>query len=69
LQGVVLISHQLTKELIETTTTKKGLKVFASILNRIYETGRKVAKVFKESMTIVFDEFLSQWNYVAVPET
>jgi transposase len=68
LQGVVLTSHQLTKELIETTTTKKGLKVFASILNRIYETGRKVAKGFKESMTIVFDEFLSQWNYVAVPE-
>jgi len=68
LQGVVLTSHQLTKELIETTTTKKGLKVFASILNRIYEMGRKVAKGFKESMTIVFDEFLSQWNYVAVSE-
>ncbi len=68
LQGVVLTSHQLTKELIETTTTKKGLKVFASILNRIYETGRKVAKGFKESMTIIFDEFLGQWNYVTVPE-
>ncbi|WP_230988228.1 ISAzo13 family transposase [Bathymodiolus japonicus methanotrophic gill symbiont] len=67
LQGVVLTSHQLTKELIE-TTTKKGLKVFASILNRIYETGRKVAKGFKESMTIIFDEFLGQWNYVTVPE-
>lgn len=66
MQGVVLTSHQLTKELIETTTTKKGLKVFASILNRIYETGRKVAEGFKESMAIVFDELLSQWNYVAV---
>ncbi len=39
-----------------------------SILNRIYETGRKVAKGFKESMTIIFDEFLGQWNYVTVPE-
>ena len=68
LQGVVLTSHQLTKELIETTTTKKGLKVFASILSRIYETGRKVAEGFKESMNIVFDAFLKQWNYTAIPE-
>jgi hypothetical protein len=43
MQGVVLTRHQLTKELIETATTKTGLKVFASILNRVYETGRKVA--------------------------
>jgi len=68
LQGVVLTSHQLTKELIETATTKKGLKVFASISNRIYETGRKVADGFKESMKIVFDKSLSQWNYTAIPE-
>ena len=68
LQGVVLTSHHLTKELIETATTKKGLKVFAFILNRTYETGRKVAEGFKESMDIVFDTFLRQWNYTAVPE-
>lgn len=43
-------------------------EVFASILNRIYETGRKVAEGFKESMNIVFDTFLKQWNYTAVPE-
>lgn len=68
LQGVVLTSHELTRELIETTTTKAGLKVFASIINRIYETGRKVVEGFKKSMSIVFDKFLSQWNYTAVPE-
>jgi hypothetical protein len=68
MQGVVLTSHQLTKELIETATTKTGLKVFASILNRVYETGRKVVEGFKESMRIVFDEHLRRWNYVAVPE-
>jgi hypothetical protein len=66
LQGVVLTSHELTRELIETTTTKAGLKVFASIVNRIYETGRKVAEGFKKSMSIVFDKFLGQWNYTAV---
>ena len=69
LQGMVLTNHQLTKELIEKTTTKSGLKVFSSIFNRVYETGRKVADGFKESMRIIFDDNLAPWNYVAVPET
>ena len=56
------------KELIENTTTKAGLKVFACIFNRIYETGRKVVEGFKESMRIVFDKHLGQWNYVAIPK-
>jgi hypothetical protein len=68
LQGAILKSHQLAKDLIEKTTTKTGLKVFACILNKVYETGRKVAAEFKKSMRIVFDEFLRQWNYVAVPK-
>ena len=56
------------KELIENTTTKAGLKVFACIFNRIYETGRKVAEGFKESIRIIFDKHLGQWNYVAMPD-
>ncbi len=68
LQGVILTSHQLTKELIETTTTKTGLKVMACIFNRVYEKGRKVTEGFKESMRIVRDEHLGQWNYLAVPK-
>jgi hypothetical protein len=56
------------KELIEKTTTKAGLKVFSCIFNKVYETGRKVAEGFKESMLIVFDKHLRQWNYVAMPE-
>jgi hypothetical protein len=68
LQGMILTTHELAKELIEKTTTKIGLKVFSTIFNRIYETGRKVAKGFKESMRIVFDDELAQWNYVAVPQ-
>jgi len=56
------------KELIEKTTTKTGLKVIASIFNRVYETGRKVVAGFKESMRIVFDDYLGQWNYTAVPK-
>ncbi len=68
LQGIVLKTHQLTKELIEKTKTQTGLKVKACIFNRIYETGRKVAAGFKDSMRIIFDEHLGEWNYVAIPE-
>jgi hypothetical protein len=67
LQGVVLNTHRLVKHLIEKAKTKTGLKVFACILNKLYETGRKVAADFKKSMRIVFDALLGQWNYVAVP--
>lgn len=38
MQGMVLTSHELTKELIETTTTKAGLSVVACILNKVYLT-------------------------------
>jgi transposase len=68
LSGMILISHLFMKELIEKTTTKAGLKVFACIFNKVYETGRKVAEGFKESMRIVFDEHLGQWNYTAIPD-
>jgi len=44
-------------------------RFFSSIFNRVYETGRKVAEGFKESMRIIFDDNLAPWNYVAVPET
>jgi len=33
----------------------------------MYETGRKVADNFKETMRIIFDEKLGKWNYRAVP--
>jgi hypothetical protein len=64
---MILTSHLFMKELIESTTTQAGLKVFACIFNRVYEAGRKV-EGFKESMRIVFDKHLGQWNYVAMPE-
>ena len=69
LSGVVLRSHEFIKELIENTTTKTGLKVHAQIVKKVYETGRKYADDFKENMKIIFDEFLGQWNYRAVPST
>ncbi len=67
LKGVVLKSHDYVKELIENTTTIKGLKVKAHIIKKIYQTGRKYADNFKETMRILFDDYLGQWNYRAIP--
>ena len=49
-------------------TTCSGLKVFSSIIDKVYQTGKKVASDFKENMNIIFDEYLPQWNYVAPPK-
>jgi len=38
-----------------------------SILDQVFETKRKVADSFKETMRIRFDDYLPQWNYVAYP--
>lgn len=67
LQGVILKSYTEVKHLIENTTTAAGLSVSANILENTYETGRKYAKDFKDTMRIVFDEYLGKWNYRAIP--
>jgi hypothetical protein len=51
----------------ESSKNVSGLKVFISIIDRLFETGRKVIDGFKENMTIKFDPFLPKWNYAAIP--
>ncbi|MCP4416664.1 MAG: hypothetical protein GY805_08575, partial [Chloroflexi bacterium] len=46
-----------------------GLKVFTSILEKVFETKRKVTDDFKETMRIRFDDYLPKWNYVAILAT
>ena len=53
---------------MEKTQTKTGLSVAVNILNKVYKTGRKVADNFKNTMQIVFDEYLPKWNYRAAPQ-
>jgi hypothetical protein len=66
-QGVIFTSIQLVKELMEKTHTKTGLKTFVHIIDRVYQTGRKAADDFRDHMRIIFDDFLPQWNYRAIP--
>jgi hypothetical protein len=48
-------------------TTQTGLKVVVNILDKVYETGRKVADGFKKTMKLVFDKLLPKFNYKAIP--
>ena len=67
-QGVIFHTVQTAQQFMERAKTSTGLQVTVSILDRVYATGRKYAKDFKESMKILFDEHLPKWNYRAVPE-
>jgi len=66
-QGVIFKSVAMVKELIQKTTTTTGLKVTVNIIDKVYQTGRRVHENFKENMKIVFDDFLPSWNYRALP--
>ena len=66
-QGVIFKSTELVKELMEKTKTSKGLKVVVQVVDKVYKTGRKVSEDFKKNISIMFDEYLPQWNYRAIP--
>lgn len=67
-QGVVFKTFELARTFMAQTSTKTGLTVFTSILDKVFDTKRKVADDFKQNMPIHFDDFLPQWNYVARPQ-
>jgi hypothetical protein len=67
MQGAMLKDHQMVKELIEKTKTQTGLQITASIIDKVYELGKKVKDGFKECMEIKFEEILGLWNYTACP--
>ena len=67
-QGVILTSVEQVQELMAKAKTQTGLRVFTTILDKVYQTGRQVSKEFKQTMKIVFDRYLPKWNYVAKPQ-
>ena len=64
---MIFTSVELVKNLMANTTTKTGLTVDVSILDKVYATGRKAPTHFKEQMRVIFDEDLPQWNYTIPP--
>jgi hypothetical protein len=67
-QGVVFVSVELFKELMERTRTKTGLEVTVDIIATRYAPGEKAPVGFKEKMPLLFDDHLPKWNYRAVPQ-
>jgi len=66
-KGLVFKSIDIVKKAMGNAKTKSGLKTVSSVLEKVYDTGKKVTKNFKQNMKIIFDDFLPQWNYRAVP--
>jgi hypothetical protein len=67
-QGAIFSSIELVKSLIEKTFTKTGLSVVISLMDKVYDKGRKVADGFKQNLLIIFDQYLPKWNYRAIPQ-
>lgn len=68
-QGVPLETLETAQYYMQKAATSTGLNVVVRIIDRVFETGRKYATDFKETMTIQFDDFLPKWNYTAIPQT
>jgi hypothetical protein len=67
-RGVIFRTLEAVRHDMSKAGTTTGLDVEVGILEKVYETGRKCAAGFKETMRIAFDELLPEWNYRAVPE-
>jgi hypothetical protein len=48
---------------------EEQMKSFYEMLSeKVYKTARKASDDFRQHMPIVFDDFLGQWNYRAIPQ-
>jgi hypothetical protein len=66
-QGVILKSVELVQELMAKAATSTGLRVSVNILDKVYQTGRRVAADVKERIRIIRDDVLAKWNYRILP--
>jgi hypothetical protein len=66
-QGIILECVEQARYYLSKAATQTGLKVVVNILDKVYETGRKVADGFRETMKLVFDKALPKFNYKAIP--
>jgi len=67
-QGMLFDTLDTVVRLMRKTSTSTGLRATVNVIRRTYETGRQVAENFKTRMTLIFDDLLPKWNYVATPQ-
>jgi hypothetical protein len=68
-KGRPLTSVQMIVNLIGSTKTHTGLKVYATVDRNIYETGIKVTDEQMKQINLVPHKFHCDWNYTIVPNS
>jgi len=66
-RGRPLISYEVAVNLIASTTTQNGLKVYCELDENKYETGIKISDEEFNKINITKDQFHGEWNYTILP--
>lgn len=66
-QGIIFKTPEQVRHYMSQTKTRTGLSVVTNLVEKVYETGRKVVEGFKKTMRILFDTVLPRFNYRAIP--
>lgn len=66
-QGVVFTSVDLVRRLMQKARTRAGLSVVVDIVEKVYQTGRRVADEVKKTLNFVRDDLLPNLNYRILP--
>jgi Rhodopirellula transposase DDE domain len=66
-RGEPLETYEIVVNLIGSTTTETGLKVYAELDTSKYEKGRKVSDEELAKVNIKQSRFHGEWNYVIRP--
>jgi hypothetical protein len=67
--GVVFTSVELVKTLMHKARTRTGLSVVVDVIDKVYQTGRRVAEEVKQALSLVRDDTLPKLNYRILPST
>lgn len=65
--GMLFDTLQTAVRLMRKTATRTGLTATVHVIQKIYEKGRKVRDDFQQTMRLLFEPFIPQWNYTALP--
>lgn len=66
-RGKPLVSYRTIINLIASTKTEKGLRVYATLDERLYELGQEVTDEEMKNIHITPDTFHGEWNYTISP--
>ncbi|MBV8217481.1 MAG: ISAzo13 family transposase [Solirubrobacterales bacterium] len=68
-RGVVFTSLDRVVGLMRKASTRTGLSVVVDVLDKLYETGRKLTDAAKEAIHVIRDAILPRWNYRILPSS